>query len=88
MTIDGLSLKIQGKHYYDCTIHHVCVEKAENFGKSSYTIKTSTILFVEGLLVASAANIRGTLDRNLCLQFGLDFYTIRKCPLASQMVMR
>jgi len=79
VTVDGVTLKIQGKHYYDFTVHYMAVRKAAGIlATPTFGIETSTILFLEGPEVGNAENIRSLLDVNLQKEYGLDFNTIQK----------
>lgn len=63
ITIDGLSLKLQGRHYYDFTLHYISIQKPKTVVDApKFGIETSTILFLEGPNVASAENIRSMLN--------------------------
>jgi len=79
VTIDGVNLKVQGRHYYDFTVHHIDVVRPKSvLDLPKFQLKTSTILFVEGPPVGTANNIRSHLDSNLKSQFGTSFDAIQK----------
>jgi len=79
VTVDGVTLKIQGKHYYDFTVHHMSIKKASGLlAPPTFGIKTSTILFMEGPVVANDANIRRPFDKSLQKEYGIDLNTIQK----------
>jgi len=79
ITIDGVHLKVQGKHYYDFTVHHIDIVRANPFlDKPEFNMKTTTVLFVEGPTVGNAVNIRGLLDTNLQREYGTSFDSIQK----------
>lgn len=79
ITIDGVNLKLQNRHYYDFTIHHFDMKRSKAFLDAPvFGLKTTTILFIEGPAVGNAANIRHVLDSNLKRQFGMSFEAIQK----------
>jgi len=79
VSVDGVSLKIQNRHYYDFTMHHMDVTTPRApHAKPKFGIKTSTILFIEGPSIASADNIRDILDQNLRTEYGITFDTIQE----------
>jgi len=79
VTIDGLHLKLQGRHYYDLTIHHMNIhKKAVVTEGTEFTIKTTTILFLEGPEKPTASNIIQLLDTNLQQQYKITYGDIAK----------
>jgi len=79
VTVDGVTLKIQGKHYYDFTVHQLSIQKTSGLlAPPTFGIKTSTILFMEGPTVANADNIRGMLESSLEKEYGITLDTIQK----------
>ncbi len=76
MPTDAVTLKIQGKHFYDLTMQHMRIT-AETFHDSpSFEIQNSMFLFVEGLSVANAYNIRAKLDEELQRQYGVSLSSL------------
>jgi len=79
VTVDGVTLKMQGRHYYDYTLHHIEIKHMRGTHlKPTYGIKTNTILFVEGPGKANAVNIKEMLDKNLQRDYGINFDTMHK----------
>ena len=79
VTIDGVTLKVQGRQFLDFTLHHFHMEKTKTLLElPRFSIKDSTILFIEGPDVSSGANKRELLDKNLRLMYGVDFVSIQK----------
>ena len=79
VTIDGVTLKVQGRQFLDFTLHHFHMEKTKTLLElPRFSIKDSTILFIEGPDVSSGANKRELLDKNLRLTYGVDFDSIQK----------
>ena len=59
MSIDAVCIKIQGHYYVDCTMNHVETESGNTIlEKTKFTIKTSTIPFVEKPDYASGCYLR------------------------------
>jgi len=76
---DGVSLKLQRKHYYDFTLYFMDIIKPKNLREEvSFGIKNTTILLVEGPDSATAVNIRNTLDVNLKKYYGIGIDTIQE----------
>ncbi len=79
ITIDGLSLKLQGRYYYDFSIHHIDMNKQSSvLTEVKYSIKNSTVLSFEVPRVYDADNIRKVLNQNLREQVGTSFSSIQK----------
>ena len=61
MTVDGVHLKVQGKHLYDFTAHYIDVNEKGPFDDVKFEIKNVTLFLVEVPDSPSAKNIRITL---------------------------
>lgn len=78
VSVDGVMLKLQGKHYYDFTIHHMEMKLSKNVvAFPKFSIKTSTILFMEGPSRSDALSIRNMIDENLTREYGIDLNAIQ-----------
>ncbi len=72
-------MKVQNRHLYDFTIHHFMVKKPHTLTNSPiFTIKTSSIILVEGPKVPNAINIRACLNQKLNEDYGIGFDTVQK----------
>ena len=79
ITVDGVLLKNQNRHFYDFTLHHVNAVKGKTvLDPPQFCIKSSTALFVEGLEVPSASNLRERLSDALSSSYGVDFDSVQK----------
>ena len=79
VSIDGVTLKIQGRHFLDFTVHHMHIRKGKTaLERPTFSIISSTVLFVEGPDVGSGANKRALFDENLRSLYGVDFNSIQK----------
>ena len=79
VTVDGVSLKLQRRHYYDFTFHHIHVIPSKTvIGNPEFEIKTTTALFLEGPEVPNAQNISSMLENNLQKDYGVEFNSIGK----------
>ena len=66
LSIDGVTLKVQVRHFVDFTQHHMHVRKGKTvLERTTFSIVSSTILFVEGPGVGSNSNKRGIFGENL-----------------------
>ena len=76
MTVDGVHLKVQGKHFYDFKAHHVDVNAKGPFDDVKFEIKSPTVFLVEGPDCPSARNMRTTLNNALLekYEYGLDVF--------------
>jgi len=76
---DGVTVKLQRKHYYDFTLYYMDIKKPKTLTEEvSFCIKNVTMLLVEGPHSATAANIRDTLDVNLHKYYGFGIDTIQR----------
>ncbi len=79
VSIDGMTLKIQARHFLDFTVHHIHVQKGKTaLERPTFSIISSTILLIEGPDVGSGTNKRALLDENLRSLYGVDFNSIQK----------
>ena len=79
MSIDGVTLKVQGRHFLDFTQHHMHIRKGKTvLERTTFSIVSSTVLFVEGPDVGSGSNKRAIFDENLRSLYGVDFTSIQK----------
>lgn len=71
ISIDGLTLTFQGRHYYDVTLHYMEIEKPKMFQDNcSIRVCNKTILLTEGPKVQSAISIRHYLDDSIRSEYG------------------
>lgn len=77
VSVDGVTLKLQGKQYYDFTIHHISMKRPANVVSfPTFGIRTSTILFLEGPAKSDGESIRNLLDVHLKEKYGIGFDSI------------
>ena len=77
--IDGVTLKVQGRHYYDFTVHHIHIVRPRNVLEvPKFGLKTGTILFLEGPEINNAESIRSLIDTHLEAKFGVSFDSLQK----------
>ena len=78
VSIDGVTLRIQGRHFLDYTLHYLSVCKGRTILEPpKFAIKTTTILFVKGPEVTSGANLRAHFDEHLHTSYGVSFNSIQ-----------
>ena len=66
VTIDAVTLKVQGRQFLDFTVHHMHMTKPKSIlEKPNFSIISNTVLFIEGSDVSSGANKRALYDENL-----------------------
>ena len=79
ITIDGVTLKVQRRHYYDFTVHHIHMVRPRNVLEvPKFGLKTSKTLFLEGPEINNAENIRSLIDTYLEAKFGVSFDSLQK----------
>lgn len=82
-TIDGVSLKVQGRHYFDFTVHYIETKKATTLSSQlQFGMKTNTILLVEGPANSNAASLRLHIDQHLETAYGLQVLCSMRFKLA------
>ena len=62
VTVDGVHLKLQRKHYYDFTPRFLEVKENGPFSGVSFFLRNVTLLPIESPAIASACNIRKALN--------------------------
>ncbi len=65
VTVDSVHLKLQGKHFYDFTVHFMEIDGIGPFENVRSNIRTMTLFLVEGMNLPNAANIRGSINEAL-----------------------
>ncbi len=85
ISIDGVTLKLQSRHYIDFTLHHIEDAREKNFSSApQFSIQTSTLLFLKSPDSATSVNLRNHLDNELRLHYGLDLDFIqRNCTVVT-----
>lgn len=79
VTIDGVNLKLQNRHFYDFTVHHIHICRGKTIHAApTFDMKTTTILFVEGPRVGTAINIRSLLGTKLLEQYNTSLEDMQK----------
>ena len=74
VTIDAVTLKVQGRQFLDFTVHHMHMTKPKSIlEKPKFSIISSTVSFTEGPDVSSGATKRVLFDENLRSSYGVDF---------------
>ena len=76
-TIDGVHLKVQGKHYFDFTLHFMDIQEKGRFSKVEFKIRNVTLLVTEAPDHPNAKNIRQCINAALVHKYGttMDFFT-------------
>ncbi len=69
MTIDGVYLKVNGKHFYDFTVHYISVKEKSPLADAEFEIKTRTLLIFEGADSPTASNIRTCFNVSLLQKY-------------------
>ena len=69
VTLGGVHLKVQEKHYYDFTVHYTKVSDVGPFQKVQSTVRTETLLIVEVASHPNAAQIKKCLNDALNLKY-------------------
>lgn len=88
VTVDGVVLKEQNRHFYDFTLHHVEIKKGRTvLEQPEFNITATTILFVGGPEVSTAANLRRSLSDFIILTYGVNFDCIKKHLLLLRKVL-
>lgn len=73
VSIDGLTLKVQGRHYYAFTMHYLTTGKLKSVLEPPvFGLETSIIIFLEGSEIANAEKMREMMDVNLKSKFEKD----------------
>lgn len=78
MSVDGLTLKIQGKHYYDLTLHYFVEKPCIGPNGSTFVLKNDTRLLQLGPANSNAENIRANLKHGLSRSYGLSLDDLSK----------
>ena len=66
VSIDRVTLKMQGRNFLDFTMHHVDMKKGNSIlERPKSSIISSTVLFVEAPDVSSGCNKRAIFEENL-----------------------
>ena len=79
VSVDSVTLKVQNRHFLDFTVHHLTISEGRTvLERPSFTIQSSTILFLESPDVASGQNMRSCIDEKLRACYGVDFNSIQK----------
>ena len=60
-SVDGVHVKVSGKHFYDFKVHYMVVKKTKPYDEPKFSIQNKTLLLAEGAEVSNASNIRETL---------------------------
>ena len=77
--IDGATLKLQDRHFYDSAMHHVYIVKRKTVLVSPvFNIKSTTVLFLEGPRSATGVNLRALFYDQLRLNNRLNLYAIHR----------
>ncbi len=71
ITIDNVHLKVQGKLFYDFTLHYMEINNKGPFDSSLFNMKNVTLLLIEGLETPSAQNIKNCLNAALLDKYEL-----------------
>ena len=76
VSVDGVHLKVKGKHYYDFTVHYMEVDTKKLFDEPVFRICNLTLLLVGSPPVPNARNIRDALNIALLEKYeiGLDYF--------------
>ena len=69
VTVDGVHLKVQRKHYYDFTLHLLEVKDNSPFSDVSLFLQNFTLPLIEDTVIASACNIRKALNNSLLQKY-------------------
>ena len=79
VTIDGLTQKVQGRHFLDFSVHHIHMTKPKSIlEKPRFSVISSTVLFIEGTDVSRGANKRALFEEKLGSTYGVDFYLLQE----------
>ena len=79
VSIDGVTLEVQGRHFLDFTLHQMHIRKGKTvLERPTFSIISSTVVFVERPDVASGSNKRAIFDENLFSLYRVDFNSIQK----------
>ena len=79
VSIDGVTLKAQGRHFYDFTLHHVDIVKGQTVLEvPRFCMRATTVLLTESPEVGNAVNVRAHLTQCLSSLYGIDFHSIQK----------
>ena len=75
--IDGIHLKVQGKRYFDSTLHFMDIQEKGRFSKVEFKIRNVTLLLTEAPDQPSAKSIRQCVNAALVPKYGttMDFFT-------------
>ena len=71
ITIDGVHLKVQVKHFYDFVLHFIEVSVNGPFQEPTFKIRKITLLIVEGPDSPTAQNIKSCLNNALMEKYEL-----------------
>ena len=79
MLIDGVTLKIQVRHFLELTLHDIHLQKRKTaLERPTFSIISSKILLIEEPDVGSGTNKRAVLQKNLRSLYGVYFNSIQK----------
>ena len=76
VSVDGVHLKVKGRHFYDFTVHYVEVDTKKSFDEPVFRIRNLTLLLVESPPVPHTRNTRDALNIALLEKYeiGLDYF--------------
>ena len=72
--VNGVHLKVQGKNYYDFTLHHIVTRSEVPFENVIFELKNKKLLFVEVPDTASANNMKANINAGSVLHENLPWY--------------
>ena len=79
VSIDGVTLKMQGRHFLDFNSHHEYMKKGKSIlEQPNFSIISNSVLFAEAPDVSSGCNKRAIFDENLRSLYGVDFNSIQR----------
>ena len=72
VTVDRAHLKLQGKIFYDFTLHCIEIREKTAFEEAIFVIRTETLLLVAGPSVPNTSNIRSAIADGLREKYEID----------------
>ena len=79
VSVESVTLKVQGRHFIDFTLHHIHIRKGKTvLERPKFSIISSTVLFVERPDVGNGSNKRAIFDGNIRLLCGVNLTSIQK----------
>ena len=69
VSVDGVHLKANGKHYYDFTVHIMKIADKKGAQHTEFEVENKSLLLVEGPEVATATNIREQIEMGLLQKY-------------------